>query len=191
MSGPHPRLVVAVGVAAVTIAFGVSAVGACVPLRSLVTVEPRSSGPTGSTVNVVGLGFDESTVEVRWNAVDGPELAEATGPRFSVPVTIPSSPEGLYGIVVLSRAADGVVQSSATTGFYVSAPGAEGATVTRPVPGRGQPAQDKDDVVSTPAASRSLPWAGGLVLLGGLFGFVLTRAATRRGPERVPSDPDR
>jgi hypothetical protein len=152
-----------------TLAFG--AAWACVPQARLVTIDPSSSGPSGSIVTVEGLAFDPGPAEVRWNASDGPRLATASGPDFSVSVTIPTTETGLYSIVVLSRAPDGSVGNAGSAAFQVTRPGdAQGAipsAAAAPNPGR--------------AGSSSLPGVvlavGGVVLLvlGGLVGAYLSR----------------
>ena len=97
---------------------------ACVPLRSVLTVLPQPSGAPGSKVDVVGIGFNEGErVEVRWNALDGPQLAGATGPDFTASVTIPTASEGLYSLVAVSRDVNGVVGTSGTTVFLVTGDG--------------------------------------------------------------------
>ena len=166
----HARTVLVGSFVAVgTLGFG--AAWACVPQARLVSIDPSSSGPSGSVVTVEGLAFDPGPAEVRWNASDGPRLATTTGPDFAVPVTIPTAEAGLYSIVVLSRAPDGSVGNAGSAAFEVTRPGdTQGAipsAAAAPNPGR--------------AGSSSLPGMvlalGGVVLLvlGGVVGAYLSR----------------
>lgn len=95
---------------------------ACVP-SPIVVAHPAASGPPGTEITLEGAHFRPQPVEVRWNAVDGPLLATATGMQFAVKVTIPASPAGLYSIFVLSRNADAGLNDSALLQYQVFAPG--------------------------------------------------------------------
>lgn len=59
----------------------------------------QTSGPAGSQINFSGRDFGPGQVQVRWNSRTGQLLAEAQGPSFSVPVTIPQAPAGVHYIV--------------------------------------------------------------------------------------------
>ena len=153
---------------------------ACVPQARLVSLQPRSSGKAGSQVTVSGLGFDPGRAEIRWNDADGPLLGTASGPNFSVQVTIPEAPEGLYAIVVLSRAATGGVGNAGRAAFQIASDHRNSSA--RTVDGSDRPR------ATTPSAGASvdgvrLPVTGlilggaALLALGGLTG---TLAAGRR-----------
>lgn len=88
---------------------------------ALVLVRPQPSGPPGSAVSVVGIGFDDAeAVEVRWGTLDGGLLGSAAGPDFVVPITVPDLGAGLYSIIALSRRSDGGVGAAAATAFLVT-----------------------------------------------------------------------
>lgn len=95
---------------------------ACVPGASLpfLALQPRSSGPVGSQVAVQGLNFLPGPVEIRWNGIEGRQLATTAGPDFSSEVTIPPDAEGLYLVVALSRRPDGSIADIARTPFQVT-----------------------------------------------------------------------
>ena len=59
----------------------------------------QTSGPVGTQINFTGRDFGPGQVQVRWNSRTGQLLAEAQGPSFSVPVTIPQAPAGVHYIV--------------------------------------------------------------------------------------------
>lgn len=109
-----------------------SAAWACVPQPRLIAVLPQASGPTGTQVTVQGVGFDPppARIEIRWNAVDGPELGRAENADFSVPVVIPDAPPGMYGLLVMSRGADGVLGNTGRATFEVTGPGRAPTVVT-------------------------------------------------------------
>lgn len=98
--------------------YGVSAAWACVP-QPLVTMQPRSSGPSGSSITLQVLSIT-GRAEIRWNAVDGARLGDGTGPSFSTLIHIPDVPAGLYSIVVLERQPDGSVGSTGRAAFEVT-----------------------------------------------------------------------
>lgn len=139
----------------------------CVPLRSLVSVGPTSSGPAGSSVSVNGLGFGDGTIEVRWNGLEGQRLAEATGPDFSVPVVIPQVPDGMYQLIVLSRETDKGVATSGSASFLVSS-----SPVTPPI---ADPSPTHEVDASEASGARSIVWGTALLVLGALLGVILTR----------------
>lgn len=116
------------GLAALLVAVGGSGAWACIPQARLVSIEPRSSGASGTEVTVKAVAFDVGPAEVRWNASDGPRLATAVGPDFSVPVIIPAADEGLHTIVVLSRAPNGSLGNAGSAAFQVTRPGGPAAS---------------------------------------------------------------
>lgn len=48
------------------------------------------AGPAGTQVTITVAGFEGGPVEVRWDDRDGPVLATADGPDFTVEVTVPT-----------------------------------------------------------------------------------------------------
>lgn len=85
---------------------GAAVAWACTPSAEI-RVNP-SNAPADGRVTVSGASFpDGGPVEIRWNAVDGPLLAEAKGSHFSTEVTIPQSAEqGTYTIVAIGYRTD-------------------------------------------------------------------------------------
>ncbi len=124
---------------------------ACVP-QPLVVLSPQASGPPGSRVTVNGLAV-AGTVEIRWNGIDGPRLAQATGPNFSADVTIPEASEGLYVIIVAERKPDGGLGSTGRAAFYVT--GQENSANSEPMsPSDSMPGN------TTSTLTAELPQAG-------------------------------
>lgn len=98
------------------------------------------AGPAGTRATVTGENFVVGPVEIRWNTSNGPLLTTATGPRFSVAVTIPDARPDVYPVVAISRQGGRIVGQSSTAfevtpanatarGGYSSASG-EDATTT-------------------------------------------------------------
>lgn len=149
---------------------------ACVPGASLagVTVQPRSSGPAGSTVTLEGFNFIPGAVEVRWNTLDGTTMGTATGPSFSSSVKIPPAGPGLYIVLVLSRQPDGSVADIVRTPFEVTG---EGSRLARPTPdAQGGPVEQTD--------SHRNQWLSSAVAAGVLL--LLTGAAVWKWRSRRP-----
>ena len=170
------RNVVLGGVAALLVVLGGGGAWACIPQARLVSIEPRSSGASGTQVTVKAVAFDTGPAEVRWNASDGPRLATAVGPDFSVPVTIPAADEGLHTIVVLSRSPNGTLGNAGTAAFQVTRPGGSDPTV---------PAVPSAATLTAESSSSGPSWllfgvvlavaAGALVALGVLLGATWSR----------------
>lgn len=105
-------------------------------------------------------------------------LAKASGPTFSVPVTIPSVPDGLYAVVVVERRPDGSIGSTGSTAFLV--------TGAHEPPAAGTSASTSSSTLaeSPPRSSRggaATPVAfGGGIALGGVAGAVVVRGRRRR-----------
>ena len=174
---------VAVALLAGTVAF------ACIPQARLVVISPKASGPGGSQVIVQGIGFDAapSLSEIRWNSPDGPMLAQADNPDFALPVAIPAVPPGLYGIVVLSRGADGVLGNAARADFQV--------TDEKPLPGATPPTVAPGPTFAAAPAqgTSSGPGFGWLLTLavGGVaVGVVISRGRGRSGGVGAGAGPD-
>lgn len=145
--GGRPALAVLTALAALLA--GAAVALACVP-QPLITLHPRASGRPGARVTLEGLAFPAGDpVEVRWNGVDGPILARAVGPSLSVALKVPRVSDGLYGVVALSRPADGGVGSSASAMFQVTERHAD-AAASAPRSQRSSPPA----VVSAPSPAR-------------------------------------
>ena len=146
---------------------------ACVP-QPLVSITPKASGAAGSqvTVDVTAVNGD---VEVRWNSIQGPELAKATGPSFSVPVTVPQVSEGLYAIVVLERAADGSANFTGRAAFLVT-----GATSPTTAPAAAAPPAKRPSSGGRSGAATALLDVA-LLIVGAVGGGVAMRLLRRPG----------
>lgn len=134
------RRVVITSFAVLAGAVGLAALAwACTP-SAYIAIGPGSGAP-GSSATVTGKGFVPGPVDIRWN---GAALATATGPSFSVDVTIPSASPGVYYIQATATA-EGTVAGQASRAFRVS--GAP-AGVAAPSPAGSAPA------ASAPAPAR-------------------------------------
>lgn len=154
---------------------------ACTAVAS-VDVEGRSGAP-GSKQVVKGLAFGDGEVELRWNAPDGALLAKATGPAFSVPVTIPESAPGVYYLVGVQRDAGGKVWK-APASFEVLAPGDVAAQPSSVNAGAGLAASSAADRGTSPLAlGVGLLVAGAVVLVAGIT--VVQVRVRRRAPAVV------
>lgn len=105
---------------------------ACTPTADI-EITPDRVAAGGGAIDVQGRNFlDGATVQVRWNAADGPLLATATargteGARFSVPVTVPKVPEDTYTVLALAQDKNGeaiAVRESLVVGQPGRAPAA-------------------------------------------------------------------
>lgn len=149
---------------------------ACVP-QPLITLTPMASGPPGTEVTVNGYAIN-GQAEVRWNALDGPLLADALGPVFSVPIVVPEAEEGLYGLIVLERAADGSLGSTARAAFEVTGEPSSAAPADTTTPPESPTTGAASSGASVPAGLAAAG-AVGLLALGGAGGAALAR---RRPP---------
>ncbi len=182
-SGATCGLVAAALLAALAAALLAASVAwGCIP-QPLISVQPRSSGPAGSQVTVEGLAISGGA-EIRWNSVEGPRLATASGPHFSVPVTIPQAPEGLYTVIVVERTPNGDLGSSGRAAFLVT-PAGTGAGPEAPSGGGGE---SPTTVASGPAPSSGpgvgmvAAGAAGIAVLAGLGAAWLSRRRRASSP---------
>ncbi len=164
------RLLLFSSAAAVSVTLIASASWACVPLKALLAVRPQSFGAPGASVTVVGLGFGDSPVELRWNSADGPELGKTAGPDFSASATIPQVPDGLYSVVVLTRDQNQVITNAATTPFLVTASG------TSPVRSASSAAGSLAPVSAPSSSSTPIAvWVLGALAVGGATAVLVWR----------------
>lgn len=163
---------------AAAVVTGASAAWACVP-QPLITLSPTSSGPVGTALTVNGYAVN-GRAEIRWNAIDGPLLASAEGPAFSVPVTIPSTPAGLYSLLLLERGADGGLGSTGRAAFQVTS---VGVPTSQPQGSTSAPTTTVAARSSSTSVSPEAALLGGIALfaLGGAGGTIVTRRRPRRG----------
>jgi RTX calcium-binding nonapeptide repeat (4 copies) len=93
---------------------------ACTP-SAAIDLNGADAGPPGTNVTVNGRGFPSGReVEIHWNGSSGPVLTMATGPAFSVNVTIPSEAPGTHYIVATARAPTGEFEGQAAAAFSVT-----------------------------------------------------------------------
>lgn len=99
-SSPARRVATFVGLAvsAFSLAFA-SAAFACSPRCCFATIYDTSGAPE-SKVTVKGAQFGDAIAQIRWNAVDGPLLATATGSDWTQTITVPKVAPDFYVIVV-------------------------------------------------------------------------------------------
>lgn len=160
------------------LAAGAATASACVP-QPFITVHPLASGPAGGQVTIDGQMFaNGSRIEIRWNGTDGPVLGTAQSGDFSVPVTIPAAPTGLYTVVALTRSQAGVQGEVARAEFQVT-----GAEAT-PAPAKGAARGS-----SGGTSFASVAAAVGLVAIGGMGGALLMgrRSKSRSDSPRTPA----
>ncbi len=150
---------------------------ACVPQARLVVLSPMASGPAGARITVEGVGFDAppNTIDVRWNSATGPPLGVASGPTFSLDITIPSAEPGLYRIIVLSRGPDGNIGNTGAASFQVT--GAAPAASPAAEPGAASSVEAETNSVSPAPVLFGLAVGGGfgLLVLGAIAGSFLAR----------------
>lgn len=152
--------------AALSVVLGTAGTGyACVP-QPFITIRPLASAVAGAQVTVDGQLFDSGTrIEIRWNAADGAVLGTAQSADFSVPVTVPQGPPGLYTVLAVSRSPSGVQGSVARAALQVTEPGATlGAPTAAGAPSSPKVERDSGIPFTSVAA------AVGLVAIGGLGG---------------------
>jgi hypothetical protein len=104
---------------------------ACIP-QPFIVLEPGYFGGSGSEVVVHGARFAQADIEVRWDSLDGPMLATANDNDFSVGITIPNDPPGLYVVLVIARAPGGAIDSVQRALFQVTERGELGGDDGRP-----------------------------------------------------------
>jgi len=166
---------------------------ACSGQPQVFSVSPLTA-PVGAEVTMRGAGVTAMTpVELRWNAVSGPVLAQATANKeaaFEMAFKVPAAEPGVYSLVLVSKA-NGVTAAGRTT-FEVS-----GAMATA---ARAPAMADAGFAAATEAASLSSPAGNGsssTMLAGvGLLAFAtvalggLALATVRRRPALAPGASD-
>lgn len=145
----HKRVGASVGVVVGAIVWAASMAFACtVAPQVSYSLFPESAAP-GQTVTVEGKAVSSrEPVQIRWNSTKGKVLATtvATNGAFSVPVTIPEVPNGVYSLMLVTADAGvGRTALEVTGAPGVAAPAAtsaqlwpEAVTVkANPAPGPG------------------------------------------------------
>lgn len=147
---------------------------ACTPSAYLNPLEP-SQGAQGTRVTVTGAKFEPREVEIRWNGREGAMLGTASGPSFSVQVTIPAAADGVYYVTAVQRVAGGsdlsqvrsqpfdVVSAESQVLQPRQAPVQNGNSTPSqsPAPGETQPAGAPSTQPGSPAPAAQRP-AGGV-----------------------------
>lgn len=112
------RLTLGVGVGA-GLLIGLSSLAwACTSQAWLGDITP-TAGPPGTRATVTGKNFAPGPVEIRWNTNGGTVLATASGPSFSVAVTIPEVAPDVYTVVAVARQGTTII-GQASTAFEVT-----------------------------------------------------------------------
>ena len=149
----HRILMGSIGVLSVVLAT-VSFAWACVP-QGAFDLSP-SGGPAGTQVTAVGNNFPAGPVEIRWESRQGTLLTTATGPSFSVSLTIPSGvTPGVY-YVSASPPEGGHGAHSATSAAFTVTDGSAGSP--------GPPALGRQH--ASPLVDSTLPALGGKTIKG-------------------------
>ncbi len=124
------RRTVAAALGVLSLVVGVSSLAwACTP--SAYIFLSANSGGAGKTVTVTGKEFAPGPVRIKWTGAPGEQSVQASGPTFSVPVTVPQVKGG--GVLYLRATAvdsTGGVQGQATRAFKVTVPASERSPVT-------------------------------------------------------------
>ncbi|MGH9152218.1 MAG: hypothetical protein ACRD03_07460, partial [Acidimicrobiales bacterium] len=94
---------------------------ACTPSAHLVPISP-ATGEVGSRITVAGRAFHAAEVAIHWGGADGPLLATATGPSFSVPVTVPPAAPGVYLVVAIQAGSTNPAETFEVTASPEPAP---------------------------------------------------------------------
>jgi hypothetical protein len=190
--GRLPRaLSVALAILAVA-ACGAAVAWACTP-SAFISVQGAGGqdfGPAGSQATVQGSGFsDGAKVQIRWNSADGPTLATATGPRFSVAVTIPANAaDGVYYIVATAVDSEGNPRQAPApfrVGEPTRSPGGGSGSGSDSGSG-GSPAASAPAPTATPGGSGPAPGtgsgvtSGGNTVLGGRIKYIVSGAGPTR-----------
>ena len=119
------RMVVAAVVGLAAVLGTLSTAWACTGQPQVFSVSPVTA-PVGAEVTMRGTGVTATTpVELRWNGVSGPVLAQATPDKeaaFAMTFTVPNVEPGVYSLVVVTNV-NGVAAAGRTT-FEVSGAGA-------------------------------------------------------------------
>ena len=159
-----------------------------------------SSGRPGDRVLVTGTSFGNSSptgrrtttplpVRIRWNAVEGPTLAELApdgAGNISASVTIPDASPGRYVVFAVQQDSDGyhMYGTPARIAYEVLTPDGRSAPPT------GAPAASSatdSSAADLPVALVVLGVLGGALFLVGFISFARLVTSTGATPSRVPS----
>ncbi len=152
-----------------------------------------ASGKPGDTITVTGSSFRmpanvETGVLLRWNALDGPVLAEARPDRvgnISATITIPEAPPDNYVILAVLRDARGNDTSGTPARAAFSVVGGAGRPLMGPAGAPVATAPVSEGGASVPLALLVVLGVTGLGLFGA--GFTAVARQTRRGEAPQPA----
>jgi hypothetical protein len=142
---------------------GVAGAFACVSLATLTL--SANSGPAGARIAVTGTEYSVVSpalpVVLRWNDVDGPELARATPNakgEISATFTVPQGAPGYYVVIGVQRGADGQHRygTPSRASYQILGPGMAPAT-TVPTSVTAAPATTSRPAVTTTATTVATP----------------------------------
>ena len=161
--------------------------------QSQVQIIPTVVPPHRRTAvtQVAGRPFSPGAVTIRWNAVDGPQLATtqlAEGQELKVDFVVPEVPAGVYYVVVQGGSGDEIaraaIEVTGSTGQPAAARGSadlwqgfEMATGAEAEAGAGSAAEAGRNGPSVPAGYGLL--AAGLVLAGTFAVVAVRRRSTQ------------
>ncbi len=182
--------------AAITVVAGAAAF-ACTNLATLNL--SASSGKTGDVITVTGSSYRMPSgvttgVQLRWNALDGPVLAEVTPDKvgnISASVTIPQAAPDNYVIVAMLRDAKGADTSGTPSRAQFQVVGGAGSAAPSPVIAQQTPAAGASGSSSSAPLALLVGFGVlGLVLFGS--GIVAAARATRTStaPAAAPARRD-
>lgn len=151
-----------------------------------------SAGRAGEEVTITGSSFRVATkgpsnpVQLHWNAVEGPVLAEVvpdSAGNISATITVPEGQPGYYVLVATQRTADGVDEygTPARAAFQIVGPaGAPGA--------QQPPAQTPATVGTDPSSTGIIVITAALGVLGlALFGAGFIAFVRQPSARKVPA----
>lgn len=159
---------------------------ACTGQPQVFSVSPLTA-PVGAEVTMRGEAVAVATpVELRWNGVAGPKLAEVTAgadASFALTFTVPDVEPGVYSLMVVTGEGTTAV---GRTAFEVSGAGAQAAMADSGFAAETEMAGLDAPVGVGPSAALlagvSLLAFGSVALLGG---FAVATARRRRAPARL------
>lgn len=109
------KWVIVFGALCCPVLFASLAAWACTP-QTPIAIMPNSGYP-GSQVEISGASseiYRSNLVEIRWNSINGPVLgsaAVAPGQAFSIKVTVPEAPPGVYYPVLVTGGSFGIARA--------------------------------------------------------------------------------
>lgn len=186
------RSAVSAAVLGVALVVWGAAAWACTNLATLNLSSP--AGNPGDTITITGSSFSVPRaaadpvipVLLRWNGVEGPELARAVPDKagnISATVQIPDGQPGYYVLIASQRNAFGADEYGTPARAAFQILGANGQSVVRPVG-----SQSPGSVSSDPSSTGMIALTAGLGVLGfALFGAGLAAFSRQARRRSVPA----